>query len=111
MLEGPHNIEAEQSLLGSILAGNGAYHRVAGFLKAEHFADPIHRRLFEAVARTIDGGRAATPITLKTHIEQDPELLAKGGMAYVAGLVTASAGAVDPEQHGRDVADLHQRRS
>ena len=39
----PANIEAEQALLGAILVNNAAYHRVAEFLRAEHFrSNPDH---------------------------------------------------------------------
>jgi hypothetical protein len=40
--EPPHNIEAEQALLGAMLINNDAYHRVADFLKANHFFEPLH---------------------------------------------------------------------
>lgn len=40
--EPPHNIEAEQALLGAILINNEAFHRVADFLKANHFFEPLH---------------------------------------------------------------------
>ena len=55
--EPPHNFEAEQALLGSILVNNAAYHRVAEFLKGEHFADPLHGKLFDSLARLIERGR------------------------------------------------------
>jgi len=40
----PHSIEAEQALLGAILLNNDAYHIVAGFLKADHFASSVHSK-------------------------------------------------------------------
>ena len=52
--EPPHNFEAEQALLGAILMSNAAYHRVAEFLKPEHFADPLHGRLYGAVSALIE---------------------------------------------------------
>ena len=41
----PRNIEAEQALLGALLANNKAYEKVSEFLRAEHFSDPIHLSL------------------------------------------------------------------
>ncbi|HET9146594.1 MAG TPA: DnaB-like helicase N-terminal domain-containing protein, partial [Acetobacteraceae bacterium] len=38
----PANLEAEQALLGALLANNKAYERVSEFLSPEHFADAIH---------------------------------------------------------------------
>ena len=44
--EPPHNIEAEQALLGAMLINNDAFHRVADFLKANHFFEPLHGGIF-----------------------------------------------------------------
>ncbi len=43
----PHNIEAEQALLGAILVNNEAFYRVSDFLEPKHFFEPIHQRIFE----------------------------------------------------------------
>src|SRR5471032_313012 len=80
--EPPHNFEAEQALLGSILVNNAAYHRVAEFLKGEHFADPLHGKLFDALARLIERGQVVNAIVLKTYIEQDADLQAVCGVRY-----------------------------
>ncbi|MBT3401919.1 MAG: replicative DNA helicase, partial [Rhodospirillaceae bacterium] len=61
----PHNFEAEMALLGAILTNNRAYERVSEFLRADHFADPAHGRIFEAAARLIEAGQIADPVTLK----------------------------------------------
>jgi replicative DNA helicase len=42
----PHNIEAEQALLGAILVNNEAHDRVSGFLEAQHFYDPLHQQIY-----------------------------------------------------------------
>src|SRR3979490_1297339 len=77
--EPPHNFEAEQALLGSILVNNAAYHRVAEFLKGEHFADPLHGKLFDSLARLIERGQIVSAITLKTYVEHDEEMKQAGG--------------------------------
>ena len=43
----PHNIEAEQALLGAILVNNEAFYRVSDFLEPKHFFEPVHRRIYE----------------------------------------------------------------
>ena len=43
----PHNIEAEQALLGAILVNNEALYRVSDFLEARHFFEPIHQKIYE----------------------------------------------------------------
>jgi replicative DNA helicase len=65
----PHNIEAEQALLGAILINNEAHDRVSGFLDPEHFYDPLHGRLYETIAQLILAGKQATPVTVKTFFE------------------------------------------
>ncbi len=49
----PHNIEGEQQLLGAILTNNEVYDRVASLVRAEHFFDPVHQRIFERMAARI----------------------------------------------------------
>ena len=41
----PQNLEAEQALLGAILANNRAYEKVSDFLKPQHFAEAIHAKM------------------------------------------------------------------
>ena len=57
----PHNVEAEQALLGAILVNNDAYDRVSDFLRPEHFAEEIHRRIFEVTSSLVKAGKIATP--------------------------------------------------
>ncbi|HSB59975.1 MAG TPA: DnaB-like helicase N-terminal domain-containing protein, partial [Methyloceanibacter sp.] len=67
----PHNFEAEQALLGAILVNNEACDRVSSFLKAEHFFDALHGRIYDHAAKLIWAGKRATPITLKTFFQGD----------------------------------------
>jgi replicative DNA helicase len=108
--EPPHNFEAEQALLGSILVNNAAYHRVAEFLKGEHFADPLHGKLFDSLARLIERGQVVSAITLKTYVEQDEAMKEAGGAAYIAKLAAASVHVIDAGGFGRLVHDLYLLR-
>src|SRR5277367_1328235 len=64
----PHNIEAEQALLGAILVNNDAFDRISDFLRPEHFSEEVHRRIFDVASRLIRAGKLASPITLKTFL-------------------------------------------
>ena len=64
----PHNVEMEASLLGSILLNNRTLEVVAPLVKAEDFAEEIHRRIFEVAAAMIAAGQTANPITLRTFL-------------------------------------------
>ena len=65
----PHNIEAEQALLGAILINNEARDRVAGFLEAHHFYDSLHQQIYETLSKLIASGTQATSVTLKTFFK------------------------------------------
>jgi len=61
----PSNVQAEQALLGALLANNKAYERVSEFLAPENFADPVHGRIYQAIARRIEAGQLADAITAR----------------------------------------------
>jgi replicative DNA helicase len=106
----PHNFEAEQALLGAILMSNIAYQHVAEFLRQEHFADPLHGKLYAAAGKLIDRGQVVNALALKTYAEQDADLKAAGGNSYLARLVAASVHALDAANMGRLIVDLATRR-
>src|SRR3569832_1943197 len=70
----PHNIEAEQALLGAILVNNEALYRVSDFLEPEHFFEPIHRAIFQISRDLIRANKIATPVTLKTFLDASVDI-------------------------------------
>jgi replicative DNA helicase len=106
----PANLEAEQALLGALLANNRAYERVSEFLAPEHFADPVHGRIYAAIARRIEAGQLADAVTLKAEFEHSGILEEVGGTAYLAQLVTAMVGVINAGEYGRIIHDAWLRR-
>jgi len=106
----PHNIEAEQALLGALLHNNMAHEKVAEFLRAEHFSDPAHGRIFQAITHLINRGYVADPITLKDYFEKDDGLKDVGGSQYLAQLVGSVGSVINAHDYGRNVYDLYLRR-
>ena len=106
----PSNVQAEQALLGALLANNKAYERVSEFLAAEHFADAIHGRIFQSIARRIEAGQLADAVTLKAEFEHAGVLDEVGGTAYLAQLLTAMVGIINAGEYGRAVHDAWLRR-
>jgi replicative DNA helicase len=88
----PDNLEAEQCLLGAILVNNAAYDRVSGTLRAEHFTEPLHRKIFEIAGELIRMGKAVTPITIKTFLPADDKV---GDMTVAQYLVRLARNAVN----------------
>src|ERR1700754_3012522 len=106
----PHNIEAEQSLLGAILVNNDAFYRVSDFLEQKHFFEPIHQTIFETAGSLIRMGKVATPVTLKTFVPADTDI---GGMTvgqYLARLAAEATTIINAQDYGRTVYELSLRR-
>ncbi len=106
----PHNFEAEIQLLGAVLANNRAFEKVGDFLRAEHFADDRHARIFDACGKLIGRGQLASATTLKNYFEQDATLTEIGGVQYLAKLAGAAVTIINAAEHGRLVHDLYLRR-
>ena len=60
----PHNLEAEQALLGSLMFDNGVFERLSDRLRGSHFYEPFHQRLFDAIEDHIRQGMLAEPTSL-----------------------------------------------
>ncbi len=106
----PHNIEAEQQLLGAILTNNDVFDRISSLVKAEHFFDPVHQRVFEVAAARIQKNALASPVTLKAFLEDDQGLKELGGPAYLVRLAGAAISAYAARDYAQMVYDLSVRR-
>ncbi len=106
----PHNIEAEQQLLGAILTNNDIYDRISSLVKAEHFFDPVHQRIFEIAAARIQKNALASPVTLKAFLEDDAGLKELGGPAYLVRLAGAAISAYAARDYAQMIYDLSVRR-
>lgn len=94
----PHNLEAEQALLGAILFNNEVYNRIGDYLQPQHFYDPVHARIFASLASLIGRGALADAVVLKNRFERDEGLEEIGGTEYLALLLSqAPSGAAAPE--------------
>jgi replicative DNA helicase len=108
--QAPHNIEAEQALLGAVLINNESFDRVSGFLQPGHFFEPLHGRLFEVMGKLIHAGKHASPITLKTFFETEPPVGELTVAQYLGRLAAAATTIINAQAYGRAVYDLAVRR-
>jgi replicative DNA helicase len=106
----PHNIEAEQALLGALMVNNDVYDRIASVVDESHFFEPVHARIFEVAARRIQKNALASPVTLKAFLEEDPGLQELGGPAYLARLAGAAISIFAARDYAQQVRDLAVRR-
>ena len=107
----PHNIEAEQQLLGAILTNNDVYDRVASVINEGHFYDPVHARIYEIAAARIAKNALASPVTLKAFLEDDPGLKELGGPAYLVRLAGAAISSFAARDYAQMIYDLAIRRA
>ena len=96
----PRNVEAEAALLGALMIDNRLAEDVQLTLKPEHFFEPVHGRIYDAILKLIDRNMLANPVTLKPLFEADETLKELGGPAYLAQLTGSSAALIG----GRDFA-------
>jgi len=107
----PHNIEAEQALLGAILVNNEAFYRVSDFLEPRHFFEPVHQNLYEIAGSLIRVGKIANPVTLKTFLPADVDIAGLTVSQYLARLAAEATTVINAEDYGRTIYDLSIRRS
>ncbi|MFT3809020.1 MAG: replicative DNA helicase [Micropepsaceae bacterium] len=106
----PHNTELEQALIGCLLLNNELAGRLPDYLKPDHFYAPLHRRLLEAILSARARDQLATPLTLKTQFENDPDFREVGGFAYLVRLVEDVPNARSIEHFSKAIFDLATRR-
>ncbi len=106
----PHNLRAELAVLGAILVNNELYHRIADLLRPEDFYEPVHRRIFEVCAETIQKGQLADHTTLYHLFDTDPALAELDGGAYLERIARAGEMIVNVVDYARVVHDLAVKR-
>ena len=107
----PHNIEAEQALLGAMLVNNEALDRVSGFLESGHFYDPLHAEIYNVASKLIQVGKQATPITMRTFFENAEPIDARLTVPQYLGRLAANATTIiNAHDYGRTIYDLAVRR-
>src|SRR3974390_195832 len=106
----PHNIEAEQALLGAILVNNEALYRVSDFLEPQHFFEPIHHQIYDISRSLIRTGKLASPVTLKTFLPADLDIAGLTLAQYLARLAAEATTIINAVDYGRTVYDLAIRR-
>jgi replicative DNA helicase len=104
----PNNIEAEQSVIGSILVSNEIFDEINTIISNINFYDPMHQKIFSAIESLVYKGMLANPITLKNYFENEkddlnvPEYLVK-----VTKFSTSSRQAIE---YSRIIYDMFVRR-
>ncbi len=106
--EHPNNIEAEQSVIGSILLSNEIFDEINMIIVNKNFYDPMHQKIFGAIEKLIYSGMLANPITLKNYFENEKdELNVPEYLVKVTKFSTSSRQAIE---YSKLIYDLFVKR-
>ena len=106
----PHNIEAEEAVLGALLIDPEGIFRILPFLQAGDFYLRKHRWIYEAIIRIHERRDPIDLLTLTTELEQQNQLDTVGGAASISQLINALPSAISIESYGRLVEQAAVRR-
>ena len=106
----PNNIEAEQSVIGSVLVSNDILDDISPIINYTKFYDPIHQKIFLAIENLISKGMLANPITLKNYFENDKNLIELEGHEYLVKITKFSTSLRQAIEYAKIIYDMHVRR-
>ena len=104
----PNNIEAEQSVIGSILLTNEIFDEVNTIISSKNFYDPMHQKIFSAIENLIFKGMLANPITLKNYFENEKDEI--NVPEYLVKITKFSSSARQAIEYSKIIYDLFVRR-
>ncbi len=104
----PNNIEAEQSVIGSILVTNEIFEEVNTIISDKNFYDPMHQKIFGAIENLIYKGMLANPITLKNHFEDEKDEL--NVPEYLVKITKFSTSSRQATEYSKIIYDMFVRR-
>lgn len=106
----PMNIEAEQAVLGCILIWPESYLAASQVIKVEHFAEPLHQRIYEIAGALVAEGKVPSPITIKTYLGNQAVSESMNASQYLAHLAACAMPAASVSGAASLVVDLAARR-
>src|SRR5215217_5643909 len=108
--EPPHNLEAEEAVLGAVLSAGRLLAEVAALVEEADFYRPAHRAIWRAVLRLSDRGQPTDPVTVLGELDHSRELADVGGGPFLHTLVQAVPTVANAGHYARLVADAARRR-
>jgi replicative DNA helicase len=99
----PHNVEAEEAVLGSILIDPDAIIRISTFLQPTDFYVERHNWVYEAILDLHEQRQPADLVTLSDELERRKQLDEIGGAAFLTGLMNVTPTSIHVEFYARIV--------
>ena len=99
----PHNIHAEQSLLGGLMLDNGTWDRIADLVVERDLYRREHRLIFRAINKLAEDDQPFDVVTLAETLDRTEQLDAAGGLAYLGTLVNETPSAANIKAYAKIV--------
>jgi replicative DNA helicase len=103
------DIEIEQAILGGLLLDNDRIDAVADIIRADHFYDGLHQRIYSTIAALVRLKKTASPMSVKSYLKTDPDL-AKVDKNYLTALCTVYVPGMNLGELAKLVKDAAVRR-
>ncbi len=107
----PQNVEAEQSVLGSILIDNQVFHKVIDFLSPDDFYRPANGKLFGAMIELVTQSQPIDVLTLSSKLKALEIYEEVGGASYIAEILERVPTALNAEHHAKLIRDQSIKRN
>ena len=107
-IELPNNIEAEQSVIGSILVTNEIFDEISTIVSSPNFYDPMHQKIFSAIESLIYKGLLANPITLKNYFKDEKDDI--NVPEYLVKITKFSTSTRQATEYSKIIYDMFVRR-
>jgi replicative DNA helicase len=106
----PHDLEAEQAVIGAILFDNEVYFRIGEIIRPADFYDKVHAWLYEEVVRLIQKNALADGLTMRDKIKNHEGIQEIGGVKYLATLMANAGSSANAPEYAKLIHDLSTRR-
>ena len=106
----PYNEDAEKQLLGAIFINNESYFKVSDFLQPSHFYLQPHQDIYEKIAKVIQMGKVASPITLQPFYSTNEQIADMPAVQYLVEIAKNPTALINVRDYGQTIYELALRR-
>jgi replicative DNA helicase len=106
----PQNIEAEQSILGSVMLDREAWDSVSDLLSADDFYKPAHQKIFSAIFKLQQTNQPIDIITVSNSLQASGELDSVGGTSYLVDILNRTVSSVHAVTHAKIIREKAKLR-
>ncbi|MCW5625791.1 MAG: replicative DNA helicase [Burkholderiales bacterium] len=110
LLEPPHSVEAEQAVLGAVMAYPGTFDRIADVVRSADFYIDQHRLIFESTVRVAERGTHPDALAVSAALEAVGGIQNAGGLPFLIRLAQNAPAALNAGRHAQIIVERSRRR-